>query len=171
MLYCIVGPSGCGKTTIVNELIKRGYKAPDSYTTRPPRYDGEKGHTFISQEEFNNLKDLVAYTHFDGNDYGVTKEMLNDCDIYIVDPAGVESLIKNNYTKFEVIGLYANAKVCYDRMKARGDSEQQIYNRLTNDYKMFKDFKKMCNYIIDTSKFPMEDCVNKIENYMYAHNK
>ena len=53
MLYCIIGPSGCGKSTVVSELNKLGYKSPDSYTTRPPRYPGEGGHTYITIEIHN----------------------------------------------------------------------------------------------------------------------
>ena len=59
-LFLFVGKSASGKTTIVNLLEKTyGYKAVESYTTRKPRYDGERGHIFISEGDFDNLKNLV----------------------------------------------------------------------------------------------------------------
>ena len=94
MLYCIIGPSGSGKSTVVEELNKMGFKSPDSYTTRPKRFPEEGGHTYITQEEYDNLLNIVAYTHFNGYNYCVTKEMLDGCDFYIVDPDGIETLKK-----------------------------------------------------------------------------
>lgn len=62
-IYLIVGPSGSGKTTIANELkATYGYKAVESYTTRPPRYEGERGHIFVSDEEFDALGPIIERT-------------------------------------------------------------------------------------------------------------
>ena len=66
----LVGPSGSGKTSIANALCRNhGLKAVESYTTRPPRYDGERGHTFISDEAFDTIEvdKVVAFTEFDGH--------------------------------------------------------------------------------------------------------
>ena len=53
-ILLIVGASGTGKTTVANTLSKMfGMKQIQSYTTRPPRYEGEKGHIFVTDEEFN----------------------------------------------------------------------------------------------------------------------
>ena len=50
-IFLIVGCSGSGKTTITEQLeMKYGLKSIQSYTTRLPRYDGETGHTIISNE-------------------------------------------------------------------------------------------------------------------------
>ena len=62
-LLLFVGPSGCGKTTVAQEFEnKNNYKTIQSYTTRNPRYDGEIGHVFISEDEFDVLKNIVAYS-------------------------------------------------------------------------------------------------------------
>ena len=52
-IYLIVGKSGSGKTTLVEALKKYGYTSIESYTTRPKRFEGETGHTFITEEEFD----------------------------------------------------------------------------------------------------------------------
>ena len=69
-LFLFVGKSASGKTTIANMLSnKYGYVQVESYCTRQPRFDGERGHVFVTEEEFNNLVELAAYTFYNGNHY------------------------------------------------------------------------------------------------------
>lgn len=165
MLYCIIGPSGCGKSTVVNELIKRGHKAPDSYTTRPKRYHNEGGHTYITEDEYEALEDKVAYTVFNGYHYCVTKSMLNNCDLYIVDPAGVETLKENGYDNFKVIGLDLEPSDCAARMLSRGDYGPDIISRLDNDWYIFRNFNQICDLVIDAT-LDVPEIVMQIEEYM-----
>ncbi|MBQ8218576.1 MAG: hypothetical protein IJZ79_02400 [Bacilli bacterium] len=169
MLYCIIGPSGCGKSTVVNELIKRGHKAPDSYTTRPPRFHNEGGHTYISEEEYEALEDKVAYTTYNGYRYCVTKQMLNDCDLYIVDPAGIETLKNNGYDNFKVIGLDLEPSDCASRMLARGDFGPNILGRLEHDWYMFRNFEQLCDFLIDATQDTAQ-IVAQIEEYMMQNS-
>lgn len=54
-IYLIVGPSGSGKTMVANRLEEKyRLKQVLSYTERPPRFEGEGGHTFVTPEEFDN---------------------------------------------------------------------------------------------------------------------
>ncbi len=165
MLYCIIGPSGSGKSTVVEELNKMGFKSPDSYTTRPKRFPEEGGHTYITQEEYDNLLNIVAYTHFNGYNYCVTKEMLDGCDFYIVDPDGIETLKKNGYTDFKVIGLELEPCDCAVRMLSRGDKPDDVRGRLENDWYIFRDFDKLCDIKIDATK-DVKWIVNQILDYM-----
>jgi guanylate kinase len=112
-IVCLVGESGSGKSTIAQLLEEQyGYTAIPSYTTRPPRNQEEKGHIFVSQEEFDTIRaDLVAYTKFSGAEYGATRQQIEQHDIYIIDPAGVEGLAKH-------IGR-ENMTVIYIRVDAR----------------------------------------------------
>ncbi len=92
-IYLIVGQSGSGKSTMAESLESTyGIKIIQSYTTRPKRYDNEKGHIFVSDEEFDNLKDIVAFTEFCGYRYCATAEQIESNDLYIIDPAGVKSI-------------------------------------------------------------------------------
>ena len=91
-LLTILGKSGSGKTTLCAELEKRyGLKSIPSYTTRQPRFDGEQGHTFITEDEFDKLEDILAYAKTDDCRYAVTKEMLEneEYSIYVVDTSGL----------------------------------------------------------------------------------
>jgi guanylate kinase len=149
-LYLFVGRSSCGKTTIANVLEdKFGYKQVYSYCTRKPRFEGEPGHIFVSEEEFHNLGELAAYTFYNGNHYGTTLEQLNKCNIYVVDIPGVESLLKKLVNDTRPICIFYFDASVYNRilrMIERGDSDSMILARLLEDEK-FDWFKKLDSLI------------------------
>lgn len=139
-LYLFVGKSASGKTTIADMMEKNyGLKQVSSYTTRPPRYDGEIGHVFITEDEFNNieLEDLVAYTEYNGYRYGTTAQQLDKCSIYVVDVPGVETLLQNYKTNRPICILYFDTTVYtrITRMLDRHDSDMSIISRLLQDEK------------------------------------
>lgn len=168
MIFCIIGPSGCGKSTVVEELVKKGYTSVPSYTTRPKRFENETGHTFITKAEFDKLTDIVAYTHFNNYDYCVTKDMLNNCDFYIIDADGILELSKHNIP-FITIGLKLSQTDCISRMLMRGDSCSDILDRIQNDKIKFKNYLNLCDYTIDATN-SISDIVNQIEE-IYKLNK
>lgn len=135
-LFLFVGPSGCGKTTVVETLeANYGHKSIQSYTTRAPRYDGETGHTFISDEEFALLDNIVAYTEYNGKKYCTTQEQLDNANLYVVDVPGVETLL-NNYTTTRPIRIFyfdSTVTTRIDRMIDRDDSDTAIVGRLRHD--------------------------------------
>lgn len=148
-LYCIVGPSGAGKTTIVEELYRRfGYKAVASYTTRPPRCEGEEGHVFVNDVQFDALTDKVAFTEFSGYRYCVTRAQLADCDLYVIDPAGVKELLRHDIGKpVRVIGISVNPALLRERMRVRGDSEENVEKRLNHDKEAFKEMPDIADVV------------------------
>lgn len=135
-IYLFVGPSGSGKTTITKELEKKYHYIPiSSYTTRPPRYEGEEGHIFVTENEFDNLGEMAAYTKYNGYRYGVTSEIIDKSDLYVIDPAGVKYFQKHYHgnKKPIIIFISADPSIRIQRMKARGDNENDIYVRLRTD--------------------------------------
>lgn len=137
-LFLFVGRSASGKTTIA-ELLERQYshKQVFSYTTRKPRYDGEIGHVFVNEEGFNSLGELVAYTEYNGNRYGITADQLDECSIYVIDVPGVETLLQRYQTNRPIIIIYFDTTVYtrINRMIDRGDSDMAIISRLLQDEK------------------------------------
>jgi guanylate kinase len=137
-LFLLVGKSASGKTTIANILEQKyGHRQVSSYTTRPPRYDGEIGHRFITEEEFNNLDELVAYTEYNGHRYGTTAKQLDACSIYVVDVPGVETLLQKYQNNRQIVIIYFDTNVYtrINRMLDRGDSDMAIISRLLQDEK------------------------------------
>lgn len=135
-LYLLVGASGCGKTTIANALEEKyGYRQLQSYTTRPPRNDGnETGHIFVNDAFFDQLKDFIGYTFYNNHRYGATAEQANNSDIYVIDPAGVEFL-KGHYNgkPVKVITITSPIHTRINRMESRGDKFNNIMERIVND--------------------------------------
>ena len=157
VLYCLVGPSGCGKTTIAEMLEAEGYHSVQSYTTREPRYEGEEGHIFVSKDEFDKL-DLITKTTFSGASYGVTRNLIEENDLFVVDPAGLRYL-KEHYDgpkKIVAIAFSCPASVCKERILKRGDTKKEACTRLRHDKKAFKNFLKDCDYEIDATQSQLE---------------
>lgn len=98
IIFCIVGESGSGKTTIA-EYIEKEYDIPmiQSYTDRPPRYKGENGHTFLTVEEYNKLKecDMITNTVFGNYRYCCLKKDVKPFNTYVIDESGLIKLKQN----------------------------------------------------------------------------
>ena len=153
-LYCIIGPSGSGKSKLV-ENIKKEFdwmESVDSYTTRQPRYLNESGHIFITKEEFDKLN-LIAYTVFNNYEYGVTAELLDKADLYIIDLDGYLYL-KEHYKnrKIIVIGLDVDPAIRFDRMLNRGDTVEQAKARLEHDGFKFLRYLDYCDVVLNANE-------------------
>lgn len=148
-LFLFVGKSSSGKTTIADILENQyGLNQMQSYTTRPPRHENEIGHTFISDEEFDDLENLVAYTNYNGFRYGATAEQVDDVSIYVIDVPGVETLLERYQTDRPIVVIYFDSSICTRivRMIGRDDSDTAIVSRLYNDEK--SDWEKELNKLV-----------------------
>lgn len=165
-IYLIEGPSGVGKTTLVNELEKRyGYKVVQSYTTRPKRTPNETGHTFVSDDKFDKLENLVAYTEFAGYRYGVPQTMVEENDLYVIDPAGIR-FFKAHYTGRKrpiVIYLHKSEKDLVKQMQSRGDSEYDVSKRLSHDAIAFFGASAEADHVLEL-KGSVDKCVNALKS-------
>ncbi len=153
-IFLIVGPSGSGKTGLMYEMSsKYGYTPVISYTTRPRRHENEAGHFFVTKDEFREIvknKDMCAYTVFNGHEYGVTSDMVNENDLYVIDPAGVQ-YFKDHYSgpkKFIVIALKTSMLNRFSRMLKRGDSIVDAFKRIMHDRKAFKNYLDISDLVL-----------------------
>lgn len=166
-IYLIVGPSGVGKTTVVEKMQHDyGYSVVSSFTDRPPRYEGETGHVFLTPEEFDKLPPLCAQTTFNNHRYGVTSEMVDQSDLYVIDVAGVQYL-RTHYTGNKtpvVIGLMQNENVLLKRMIERGDSVEKAEERIKHDRHAFKNLKALADTLIEATD--LQVTVNSVREYI-----
>ena len=180
-IFLIVGCSGSGKTTITEQLaMKYGLKSIQSYTTRPPRYDGETGHTFISNEEFDKLVDICGYTEFAGNRYCSTAEQVENNDLYVIDPNGVDYFIKSYKGKktSKIIFIDSDLTTRYDRMVKRTEDKGDAFltavdkalNRIKNDVVEFYDYthnNAHVDFVVSNNKNDnLSQVVDKIYDYI-----
>ena len=179
-IFLIVGCSGSGKTTITEQLEQKyGLKSIQSYTTRKPRYNGETGHTFVSDEEFDELTDMVAYTEFAGNRYCATAEQVENNDLYIIDPKGVDFFMKTykGSKTPKIIFINSDLTTRYERMKSRAEENGSTYmeavksslERITNDVVEFYDYIHN-NAHVDFKVTNDDDCdINSVVDKVYGY--
>ncbi len=147
-ILCIIGESGSGKTYMA-DYIKEKYGIPmiESYTTREPRYDGERGHTFISKKEFLdiNKKDMIAFTRFGGNLYCCKHSDVQKKNTYILDERGMSMLRCNHHNKYKIITVRVHSSE-EDRL-----SRDIPIERIMRDDGMFLFDYKEFDYFINNS--------------------
>lgn len=92
LLVC--GRTASGKSMLASFLADKGLKLAESYTTRPKRSEGEKGHHFISHDEFISMSrnDMLCATSHNGYTYFMTKQEILDADVIVIDPRGVKEI-------------------------------------------------------------------------------
>ena len=175
MKTLIVGRTGTGKDTLKETLEKDyGWKFVKSYTTREPRYDNEDTHIFITHDEAKSFKDSdkVASTLIKNNtdipdEYFATFSQVREADAYIIDPIGVDKLIKNMPdTVFEILYITAPDKETQKNMAIgradNPDAAKSVFEkRYESEDKQFTDFENSiksetfgadnCNIVIQTT--------------------
>ena len=120
-MILLVGKTASGKDTLQKELIKLGYKAVVSYTTRPPRageVDGIAYH-FITKEDFLSkdkdgfFAETTSYNVATGETwyYGSAIKDLTDDKVMIVNPD----------------------ETLWNRLRQRGDDAAEARRRLNAD--------------------------------------
>lgn len=185
-IMCIISRSGSGKTTLTMELEKYGLKAIPSYTTRQPRIPDEQGHTFITEDEFDKLTDIIAYNKFDNHRYAVTKDMLENeqYSLYVIDLSGLIYLLDNYKGDRPIISIYIDCDVVdrFNHMVNRADDRsyndrvKAALQRIEHDVVEFnmEKVKKNVNFIVKNREGNFNNLVGYVkricENYGMVTN-
>jgi len=138
--FLIVGKSGSGKDTLVNSMTSHGFNKLISYTTRNRRKNEKDAHIFVTDEQFDELQDtMVAFTNFNGHRYCATQNQVENADMFITDPDGIEYFHDHYEGDKNPIVVYIDVPWFkrFARMIKRGDSITQAVSRIINDCKAF----------------------------------
>ena len=168
-IIVIVGKSGSGKSTICDALTEKyGLKQVKSYATRPRRGDNDNSHIFVTFEEFDALHDKCAYTFFDGNHYCATSKQVDESDLYIIDPKGIDYFLKHyDGKKIPMIIYISTSKdIRFNRMVERGDTKYRANKRLSYDNKAF-DVELINDYAIKVYENNTREDLDWIVDYIY----
>mgnify|MGYP000855199365 FL=1 len=142
MIYALLGPSGSGKTTLAQYLKELDIPELVSHTTRLMRPGEAQGKTyyFVKHEDFVQIE-MVEQTKYDLNLYGTSKREVervlssSTCAFTIVDKHGAEQF-KNLYGDLvKIIYVYVPVKLAAERMRARGDDEDAIADRIRHAFR------------------------------------
>ena len=179
MIIVLVGKTASGKTTVANELCKNhGYKRIITYTTRPMRENEiqDVDYHFISDEQFNKMVENNEFTEYKryNTAHGVwsygsvitsEQELSDDCYVIILTPQGLRDLSKK---MSRYISFYLNVSLesQLERLKKRGDEEQQIIKRLINDAKDFENVLDIVDCSFCTDVLLPQRIANVISNFI-----
>lgn len=182
MLIVLSGVSGSGKNTVIEEILKerKDFKVFRSAITRPPRENEDrKGfYIFISEQEFLKKVEEGAFFEYEflHNSYrGILKAELEKAKMdekhhYIrdIDVKGNQKLRKFFHNKGVLsIFLEVDDKELQRRLKARGESDQQIKLRLSRA-PMERTYKKDYDLIIQNNDLALT--VEKILEFVDKHS-
>jgi guanylate kinase len=164
----INGRGGSGKSTLVNVLNTHLWlEKTQNYTTRKPRYEGEQGYFFVSEEEFQSRfkNNEIIESYFrksNGAFYGLpapTKTGIVQSEIM-----GVVALKKwcfQNNIPFFSIYLDIESEILLERLKKRADSNEIPEARLKED-EYYEIFKPWSDKIYDYNNKTVEQGVSDI---------
>ena len=146
-LIIFAAPSGAGKSSLINGMIEKdkdSYELSISATTRAPR-EGEthgKDYFFISDEEFNKLKEnraFIEHAEVHGHQYGTLKSFIEEkieIGINVILDIDVQGFNQIKETLKDTISIFIippSMEELKKRLISRGlDSDDVIKKRLAN---------------------------------------
>lgn len=145
--FLVLGRTASGKSSIVKAVCQKlNLKQAISYTTRPKRKseDDYSDHIFINESQFEQFQNkIAAYTEIDGHMYFVTFDTLDNSDIYVVDPKGIDSLKIKCGDRYKFIEIYIRTPIelAEKRAKSRGDKLKDFKKRYVEESKQFTDYE------------------------------
>ncbi len=166
MIYLIVGRTSSGKDYLAKKLVSKGLVQVLSYATRPKRTANEDTHTFITPDEALQYTDRIAETKIGNYEYFATRQQVDESDIYIIDPKGLDMLTKLMPEEtFHIIYVMADDMDRRTHAVARADNKieaEEIFDqRNAAEDEQFTAFEEKLAHIKD--EFPFESNVTLID--------
>ena len=176
MIYLLIGRTGSGKDYLQKLLEDRGLKPLKSYATRPKRTPDEDSHIFISHDEAEKITDKAAYTQIGDYEYFSTRTQLRECDTYIIDPAGLDDLLRNVPDEtYHIVYIEAEDDTrkihAIKRAENKIQEEERFTARCDAEDAMFSEFEKKLVDMADNGTISYPDCVTSIEIYNNEYDK
>ena len=155
-IFCILGESGSGKDTLVKYTLdefKLRLKTVVSYTDREKRENETYGieHHFVSPDTMTELlenREIAAYTKIGDFRYCTLISDLEESDIYIIDPNGLNELKSKYGDRFNFVAIYIDCPYGERRKRSenRSDFNLSFENRALAESGQFSEFRKSHGY-------------------------
>lgn len=155
-IFCIVGESSSGKDTLVRYTLKEfgiPFKTVISYTDREMRENETNGveHHFVSKDTMVDLlknMEIAAYTKIGDTSYCTLLSDLEESDICIIDPNGLNGLKIKYRDRFNFVTVYIDCP--YNerkkRLENRSDFKSSFEKRAFDEEEQFTEFRKSRGY-------------------------
>lgn len=172
LVIVLLGASAVGKSTIAEHLVDAGIaQATPTWATREPRH-GEQDtcydHRFVTDEEFDHQSKTGGFVDehaFYGARYGVpflNKPAEGKEALVVLKPVFMP-LFLGYYTNARVYPIEASPILLPRRMRARGQSEEDITERMkhhTSEASAAKQFSDIPPFI---NNGPVKETLEKVE--------
>lgn len=168
-MIILIGASASGKTEAAKMLGKLfGVKKVVTTTTRAMRVGETDGvdYFFVSQEEFARREKARRFAEtavYSGNHYGTGLDQIGSEKVLIVEPQGYKNFRKLNDPTIISFFIDVPESLRGERMRLRGDKEENIARRLSTDR---VDFDRAnigpVDFVIDGQKKTVEQIATEI---------
>jgi len=164
-----VGKGGSGKDFAISHFEGLGYKRNISYTTRLPRTGEENGkhYWFLSEKNFKRRegqKFFYEVDNFNGWFYGTSLAKWKKCQLFIMTPAGIAKIPREELSSCLVVFLDINQTIREERLLRRSDADS-VERRLAADDEDFKNFTKF-DLVITDPLFDPRELEKTFENFL-----
>lgn len=176
ILITVAGRNSAGKSLIAKKVAEAlGLNVVKSYATRKPRPEElQKGlencdHIFVSDEEYDKLENITAETEINGARYCTTQEILDNSDIYVIDPKGIKDLKERCGSRYKLLQfyIYADADKRAARFVARGESKAKFEAREQSEDEQFLDYENSHGWdIIIYNNWDIDTAVKTMLGYV-----
>ncbi len=173
-MIILVGASASGKTEVAKVLTtKYGFKKFVTSTTREPRVNEVNGidYNFLTEDTFIKMKnnnEFIETTFYNNNYYGTEKKLIDDQTVLVVESNGLIAFKLSSYPNIISYFLNADELTRIERMRLRGDKEEDIHQRIYHD--RFK-FNTTLNKYIDVFIDEKEKSAEEIADLIYLDYK
>lgn len=163
VLLCVIGKTASGKDTLVQKLCERtGLTQLISYTTRPRRDNEGDTHVFVTEADYQRMKDegnIGAFTQIGELKYWSTIDQLYDNDCYVIDYEGLKSLRALNLPNLRLVTIFINVPDEIREARAlnqRKDDKMKFRSRSFAEREQFREMLKNADfdYAISNIEFP-----------------
>lgn len=155
-IFCIVGESGSGKDTLVDYTLKEfgiPLKTVVSYTDREKRDNETYGieHHFVSPDTMTELlenRKIATYKKVGDTRYCTLLSDLEDSDIYIINPNGLNELKSKYGDRFNFVVVYIDCPYSERRNRSenRSDFNSSFEKRALVESEQFSEFRESHGY-------------------------
>ncbi len=117
------------------------------------------------------MQNICAFVNYNEHRYCATSQQVDQADLYIIDPEGVEFFKKNynGYKTVYVIGIKVPGFIAKHRMKKRGDSRQEIKKRMEKDKVHFASLPSVSDIVV--YNFFIHSAKKKIKRFITSKEK
>jgi guanylate kinase len=137
LLFIVSGPGGVGKDTVVRRVLARepSLSLSRSWTTRPRRpSETDADYNFVTRDEFLaeiERDGFLEWAEYLGHFYGTPRQQVAGGDVVLViEVQGAAQVLEKEPGAVMILIEPPSRAALAERMRARGDSEERIADRL-----------------------------------------